>query len=182
MAKRLDTHTPAGIFVWSRRTGCISRNCGKDGCNQPDLGSVRNPMGRKNPEGLIHTLARASAASPWEKTSIVRTLKGFNIEGPRGKRPKFVVPFQARRIINRLPRAALRLPWASACGILSGFFRTRIFRFLSWMSRCRTEPGYSNFSKPSREFGGCTPPHPRAVFFLDFARLGWVYSGTGCHG
>jgi hypothetical protein len=119
-------------------------------------------MGRKKPEGLIHTLAQGERSVALGKDVHCANPERVQHRGTQeGKGRNLLCPFRARRIINRLPRAALRLPWASVCGILSGFFRTRIFRFLSWVSRCRTEPGYSNFSKPSREFGGCTPRRPK---------------------
>ncbi len=114
-------------------------------------------MGRKKPEGLIHTLAQGERSVALGKDAHCANPERVQHRGTQeGKGRNLLCPFRARRIINRLPRAALRLPRASVCGILSGFFRTRIFRFLSWVSRCRTEPGYTNFSKPSREFGGCT--------------------------
>ena len=132
-------------------------------------GAVRNPMGRKKPEGLIHTLAQGERSVALGKDVHCANPERVQHRGTQeGKGRNLLCPFRARRIINRLPRAALRLPWASACGILSGFFRTRIFRFLSWVSRCRTEPGYSNFSKPSREFGGCTPAGGEDLKKFDF--------------
>jgi hypothetical protein len=71
---------------------------------------INRIYGGKSPKGLYIRQPRASVASPWEKTSILRTLKGFNIEYPRRERARFVVPLQGTRITNRLPRAALRLP------------------------------------------------------------------------
>jgi hypothetical protein len=63
----------------SQRNGFLSRIYGKDGYDQPDLWGG-------SPKGLYIRQPRASAASPWEKTSILRTLKGFNIEWfKRGK-------------------------------------------------------------------------------------------------
>ena len=51
----------------------------------------------KSPKGLYIRQPRASAASPWEKASILRTLKGFNREGSKRGKARFVVPLQGTK-------------------------------------------------------------------------------------
>jgi hypothetical protein len=113
--------------------------------------------GGEKPEGLIHTLAQGERS--------VALGKDVHFANPErvqqrvvqeGKGRDLLCPFRARRVTARLPRATLRLPWASVCGILSGFFLARTFWCLSRVSMCRTASGDSNFSEPSHEFGGCT--------------------------
>jgi hypothetical protein len=123
LSRIIKSPVRTATFYSKNRRGCISRNCGKDGCNQPDLGAVRNPMGRKKPEGLIHTIAQGERSVALGKDAHCANPERVQHRGTQeGKGRNLLCPFRARRIINRLPRAALRLPWDSVSGILSGFF------------------------------------------------------------
>jgi hypothetical protein len=53
--------------------------------------------GGESPKGLYIRQPRASAASPWEKMSISRTLQGFNREWYRRERGEILL---AEEIIN----------------------------------------------------------------------------------
>jgi hypothetical protein len=85
----------------------------------------------------------------------VRFIGGGNFSG-EAERSRFVVPLQGTESDCPVTQGGASLAPASVSGILSGFFCGPNLPVFVLGVRCRTEPGYSNFIEPSREFGRYT--------------------------
>jgi len=133
--------------------------------------------GIKSPKGLYIRQPRASAASPWERMPIFRTLKGFNREHSKRGRGEILLqrkcqmegakggnllcPFRARSVTGVTQGGA---------SLALGYRMWNPFRILShpnlpvFVSGVCVSDGARrfNFSEPSHEFGGGTHASSRS--------------------